>query len=334
MKRILSIVLAVLTVASVFAFASCADTAETTLKMGLGVYSAASKASNAEGETKGVGQVAITAAAVLVDADGKVVKCVIDTADNKAEYTSDGKAVASDSFKTKYELGKDYNMVAYGGATKEWYEQADAFAALVVGKTASEIKALVAESKKGTDEVINAGCTITIEEFVLAVDKAIANATDSAATASSTLKLGMYTELTGKDATADKVGENKLETTVFAAALGADGKIAVASSDCVQVAFTFDTKGASTYDLTAKIESKKDKGAAYGMSQWGTDLNGDGTVKEWIDQAAAFNAACAGKTVAEVKALMADNNYGVADLQSAGCTILVSGFVKAAEKIG
>ena len=101
MKRILSIVLAVLTVASVFAFASCADTAETTLKMGLGVYSAASKASNAEGETKGVGQVAITAAAVLVDADGKVVKCVIDTADNKAEYTSDGKAVANDSFKTK-----------------------------------------------------------------------------------------------------------------------------------------------------------------------------------------------------------------------------------------
>ena len=334
MKRILSIVLAVLMVASVFVFASCGNTAETTLKMGLGVYSVASKATNADGETNGNGQVAITAAAVLVDADGKVVKCVIDTADNKVTYTSEGKAVANTSFATKYEQGDAYNMVAYGGAVKEWYAQADAFAALIVGKTASEIKALVAEGKKGTDEVVNAGCTIMIEEFVLAVDAAIANAVDSSATASSTLKLGVYTEETCKDATADKAGECKLETTAFAAALGADSKILAASSDCVQVAFTFDTAGASTYDLTAKIESKKQKGAAYGMSQWGADLNGDGTVKEWIDQAAIFDAACAGKTIAEVTALVADNNYGVADLQNAGCTILVNGFVKAAEKIG
>ena len=95
MKRILSIILAVLMMASVLVFASCGNTepgnaAETTLKMGLGVYSAASKASNADGETNGNGQVAITAAAVLVDADGKVVKCVIDTADNKVAYTSEG----------------------------------------------------------------------------------------------------------------------------------------------------------------------------------------------------------------------------------------------------
>ena len=61
------------------------------------------------------------------------------------KYTADGKAVANDSFKTKYELGKDYNMVTYGGATKDWYEQADAFMALVAGKTLDEVKALVAE---------------------------------------------------------------------------------------------------------------------------------------------------------------------------------------------
>ena len=70
------------------------------------------------------------------------------------------------------------------------------------------------------------------------------------------------------------------------------------------------------------------------MSAYGTDLNGDGTVKEWFEQAAAFDAACIGKTAAEIASLMADNNYGVADLQSAGCTILVTGFVKAASKIG
>ena len=70
------------------------------------------------------------------------------------------------------------------------------------------------------------------------------------------------------------------------------------------------------------------------MSAYGTDLNGDGTVKEWFEQSAAFDAACIGKTAAEIAGLMADNNYGTADLQSAGCTILVNGLVKAASKIG
>ena len=60
------------------------------------------------------------------------------TASNTVKFTADGKAVASAEFKTKYELGKDYNMVAYGGATKEWFEQADAFETVVAGKTLTE----------------------------------------------------------------------------------------------------------------------------------------------------------------------------------------------------
>ena len=78
---------------------------------------------------------------------------------------------------------------------------------------------------------------------------------------------------------------------------------------------------------------KKEAGANYGMSAYGTDLNGDGTVKEWFEQAAAFDAACVGKTTAEIASLMGENNYGSADLQAAGCTILVDGFVKAASKL-
>jgi ABC-type branched-subunit amino acid transport system ATPase component len=70
------------------------------------------------------------------------------------------------------------------------------------------------------------------------------------------------------------------------------------------------------------------------MSQWGADLNGDGTVKEWYEQADAFNAATIGKTAGEITSLLGDNGYGNADLQTAGCTIAVSALVKAAAKIG
>lgn len=332
MKKILSAIICVALIFSVLTLVSCNK--EETLKFGMGVYSVADTAKNADGDTKGTHEAEITAAAVLVDSEGKIVKCVIDTAQNKVSHTSEGKAVATESFKTKYELGNDYNMKLYGGSAKEWFEQVDAFCALVVGKTATEVKALIAEGDKGTDEVLNAGCTIMIADFVYALDAAIANAVDSEATADATLKLGMFTEQEASDATAEKEGKNEIETTVFAAAIGADNKIIAASSDCVQIGFTFNTAGESTYDLTAKIVSKKDKGTNYGMSSWGTDLNGDGTVKEWNEQAAAFDAACIGKTAGEIKSLMGENNYGTEELQNAGCTILVNGLVAAASKVG
>lgn len=332
MKKLLCVVLSVLMLLPAFAFTGCGK--EEALQFGLGVYTNVSKASSATEDTAGQGKVAITAAAVTVDAAGKIVACVLDTADITVSYTADGKAVANDGFKTKYEMGTDYNMVKYGGSAKEWFEQADAFESVVVGKTLDEVKALVADANKGTEEVINAGCTIMINEFVLAIEKAYNNVAASGVTAAHTLKLGTHTEQSAKDATEDKDGQNQIETTFFAAAVDAEGKVVAASSECVQVKFTFDAKGASTYDLSKTVLGKKELGAGYNMSAYGTDLNGDGVVKEWFEQAAAFETACIGKTAAEIVSLMGDNNYGVADLQSAGCTILVNGLVKAASKIG
>ena len=218
-------------------------------------------------------------------------------------------------------------MVAYGNATKEWFEQADAFEALVVGKTLSEIKALVAEGNKGNSDVVSAGCTIMIHEFVFAIEKAFNNAAASNVTAKHTLKLGLHTEQTCQDADGDKNGSNQIETTIVAAAVDADGKVVAAASDCVQVKFTFDATGASKYDLTKKVSSKREAGANYGMVNYG------GAAKEWFEQADAFNAACVGKTASEIAAMMGADNYGNTELQSAGCTILVNGFVKAVSKL-
>ena len=345
MKKILCALLGVMLLLSVFTMFGCETTPETpdngesttaapdnaetkTLKFGLGVYVNVSSATDATADADGQGKVAVTAAAVTVDADGKIVACVLDTADNTIKYTTAGQAIANETFKTKYELGDDYNMVTYGGAAKEWYAQADAFMALVKGKTLAEVKALVADANKGNDEVINAGCTIMINEFVLAIEKAYNNAADSNATAAHTLKLGMHTEQTCADANADKNGQSKLETTAFAAAVDADGKVVVASSDCAQITFTFDTAGASTYDLTKAVATKKEQGDQYGMVAYA------GAAKEWYEQAAAFDAACVGKTASEIAGFMGADNYGNADLKAAGCTILVNGFVKAAQKIG
>ena len=327
MKKLICIVLSILMLATAVAFVGC-DKAPETLKMGLGVYTATPTTADASEDKEGQGKVAITAAVITVDAEGKVVACQLDTADLTVKFTADGKAVANDGFKTKYEQGKDYNMVTYGGAAKEWFEQADAFEAFVVGKTLDEIKALVAEGNKGNSDVIAAGCTIMIHEFVGAIEKAFANLTDSTATAESALKLGMNVEQTTADATEEKDGSNQVETTIFAAAVDAEGKVLVAASDCVQVKFTFNATGASTLDTAKAIASKREAGANYGMVAYG------GATKEWFEQADAFNALCVGKTATEIKALCAADNYGTDEVKTAGCTILVNGLTKAAAKIG
>jgi hypothetical protein len=302
--------------------------ADATLKFGFGVYTSAPTTADATADKDGSGKLDVTFAAVTLDKDGKIVACELDTASNTVNFTADGKAVAKNEFKTKYELGAEYNMVTYGGAKKEWFEQADAFEKFVAGKTVAEVTALVGADNKGNADVVNAGCTVMINEFVKAIEKACSVAADSKVTAKHTLKVAAATEQTCTDATEDKDGSNKVSTTVFAAAVDTEGKVVAAMSDCVELSFTFDTKGVSTLDTTKAITSKKDAGSNYGMVAYG------GAKKEWFEQAVAFDAACVGKTATEIAAFVGADGKGVADIQTAGCTIYVTGFVKAASKIG
>ena len=337
MKKVISLAMVALLVLATFLVAGCSNNAtteettapatETTLKFGAGVSVEAPATTDATEDKDGTGKLDSTYAAVTVDAEGKIVACALDTASNTVKFTAEGKAVATEEFKTKYELGNDYNMVAYGGAVKEWFEQVDALEALVVGKTLDEVKALMTEENKGNDDVIAAGCTITIDAFIAAIENAYNAAAESNVTAADTLKVTASTEQTIADATEDKNGSSKVSTTYFAAAVDAEGKVVACASDCVEVTFTFDTKGASTLDTTKEIRSKKTKGTDYGMVAYG------GATLEWNEQVAAFDALCIGKTAAEISALMAEDGKGVEDVQTAGCTIYVTGLVKAAAKI-
>ena len=324
MKKVLSLTLALIMVASALFVVGCAKK-ESPLKLGLGVYAYYEEITNATAEKNGSGNAVATIAAVLLDADGKIVKCELDSADNKIAFTAEGKCVLAKEFKTKYELGNDYNMKAYGGATKEWFEQADAFEKLTIGKTIEQVKALEAGENKGNADVIAAGCTIKISDFVKALEKAVANATDSKAVESNTFKLGIVTEAEGADATEAKAGSIELETSIVAAAVDADGKVTAIVNDCLQVKYGFDTAGVASTDKATKLSTKRELGNDYNMKAYG------GAAKEWFEQANAFDDTCLGKTATEIVGLATDGKAGDA-LVSAGCTVSVSGMVKAAEK--
>ncbi len=328
MKKIFAFMLAAVMVVSMV---GCGEGEKESLKLGMGVHAYINGSADADADNNGNNEVVATVAAVLVDKDGKIVKCELDTLDAELAFTSEGKAVAADAFKTKAELGTDYGMVAYGGATKEWYEQADAFEQVVVGKTAAEVKALLADDNyTGNDEVIKAGCTIGVSDFVGAVDKALANVEESAATSEDTLKIATVVAQTAEDASEEAEGSNEIEVTFAATAVNKDGKVSAAAIDTLAASASFDTKGIYT-GSEGELRTKKMLGADYNMAAYGADLNGDGEVKEWFEQAAAFEAACAGKTADEIAGLEADG-YGVEDVQKAGCTIAITDFVAAVVK--
>jgi hypothetical protein len=228
----------------------------------------------------------------------------------------------------KYGTSIDWNG---DGKVLEWYQQSEAFSKYVVGKTAADVEAMATKVVEGAgyvisadDALLNAGCTILVSDFAIAVEKAINSAVDTTATANDTLKLGVATSQTATDATAEAAGSNKLETYLFAAAVDANGKVVAASSDCVEATFEFDATGKASFDATKEILSKKEQGADYGMVAYG------GAALEWFEQAAAFDAVCVGKTPAEIAGLVGEDGRGTSDVQSAGCTIYVTGFVKAA----
>ena len=347
MKKIISLLLVVFMVVS---FAACGtkpttdenngDDVAATLKFGMGIVASYGDAKDADGDTNGECKAETTAVAVLLDDAGKFVDIAIDAVDAKAEWTSEGVASATEEVKTKYELGTAYNMAAYGkkhdgtdGKVLEWFEQIDAFVATAKGKTLDEVKAFVGEDTYTTGDLAAAGCTISVGSIMAALEEAVKNAAASEATAEDTVKIAFATSVENTDATEEKEGSVEFEETIVAAVTDKDGKVVVAKTDCAQIKVTFDTKGVATVDTAAEIKTKLDLGTDYNMAAYGKKHDGsDGAVKEWFEQAAAFDAALVGKTASEFASLADADGYGTGDLATAGCTIGISYMIKAADK--
>jgi hypothetical protein len=231
------------------------------------------------------------------------------------------------------EYGK-YQDVNNDGVVKEWYEQVDILCGLFVGKTLDEVKAMIVNGYRGTDEVMNAGCTIGIGDFVNAVEKAFANLDDVDASDKDALKLGFVTNQEKvKNATDEVNGSFDISTSITAATTNSNGAVTAIAIDALSTSFAVNNSGAVVTDTTKAISTKRELGDDYKMAEYGKyqDLNGDGVVKEWYLQADELEKACLGKTANEIAALVL-NGYGVEALQNAGCTIAISDMVAATVK--
>ena len=347
MKKILSLALVLVMVLSVAALVGCSgDKAPTgddaaTLKFGLGVVSSYGEAKDADGETNGQAEFNTTAVAVLLDAEGKIAAIDLDTAQIKPTWTSEGKRIAVEDLRTKYEKGTDYGMAAYGskhdgseGQPLEWDKQADAFMATAKGKTLAEVKALMGEDTYAIGELATAGCTIHVADFINALEKAVNSAADSAATANDKLAVALVSSeaYSNKDASDEGDGVAQIDTTISAVVTNAEGKVVVAKTDCVQgKEIKFNTTGKATGNTEAELKTKLELGTDYGMAAYGAKHDGtEGAVKEWNEQAAAFDAALVGKTSADFTALAGDDGYATGDLATAGCTMAIGDMIKAA----
>ena len=292
---------------------------EGSLKTGLAILADISGSENATHADYDV-----TLAAVLVDNDGVIHDCIIDSIGTKVTFDAAG-AITSDlsaQILTKNELGDDYGMKAYAGSKYEWYEQAAALAEYAIGKTVDELKngAIDESGKAPAGSDLASTATIYLGGYVSAIEAAVANAQHLGAQSGDTLKLASISSISSSTgATAEKNGTAQLDCDVTALTVK-DGRITSCCIDSLQAKVSFDTTGTITTDLTAPVQTKNQLGENYGMVAWG------GAIAEWNEQAAAFASYVTGKTGAEVAGIaVSEGKPSDADL-SASVTIAIGGF--------
>ena len=322
MKKFFAILLCAIMLVALVACDTGAKEADYKLGMGVVVSMDSSK--------DGLAQVDATVAAVVTDADGKIVACRIDVAQNK--YTL-GTDKADKKFETKMELGSRYGMEGKvdndgNGVKLEWDAQAKAFEAWVVGKTAAQVQATELQEAGGhmiavDKDLLDAGCSMQITDFIAAVVKACNDEQGMAFKTAENFTLGVAAKTTAADTTDTVV---KMYTD-FAATVVVDGKIVAALNDAIQPNITVDAEG-KIVEKAFKA-TKRELKEGYGM-EGKVDNNGDGVKLEWYVQSEAFSKHVVGMTAAEVagmKTELVNGHYISTDaaLLEAGCTIQITG---------
>ena len=292
--------------------------AEGDLKTGLALITTAKYS---EAEDGGAIEYDVTVAAVLVDENGVIVDCVIDSAGPALAFNAEG-AITTDlaaAIQTKTELGDAYGMKAYAGSQYEWYEQAQALADYAVGKTVEELRTgAVNESGKAADADLASTATIYLGGYVNAIEKAVANAQHLGAQAGDELKIATICSLADSAAPeGENAGNAQLNVDVTAITMNGD-VITSCCIDSMQAKVAFTAEGAA--EIPA-FSTKNELGEGYGMKAWG------GATYEWNEQAANFAAYVTGKTAAEVQGIAIDESTKPADADlSASVTISIGGF--------
>lgn len=101
--------------------------------------------------------------AVVTMKDGVITSAVIDGLQAKVAIDATG-TITSDlsAFSTKNELGENYGMVAWGGASAEWDAQAASFASYITGKTAEEVAGIAVTETTAPADGSDLATSVTI----------------------------------------------------------------------------------------------------------------------------------------------------------------------------
>ena len=132
-----------------------------------------------------------------------------------------------------------------------------------------------------------------------------------------------------------KTGTAQVDATIATVVLDKDGKIVLCRVDAIQNKISI-ADGVLT--VPAAFKTKMEQGDDYNMAKYGHSLVGNETVKEWYEQAKAFETWCVGKTVSEIENMgvqTMDNGYVISSdkaLLDAGCTISITDFRDAVVK--
>jgi len=332
MKKTLALVLCVLMAVSLFAGCNASNqTKDETVKTGLAVITTTSKSKDAAADADGLAQSDSVVVAVNVDKNGKIVACKIDTAQTKINFSAEGKVTTdlTKEFASKQNLAEEYGMKKASGIGKEWYEQANAFAKYVVGKTVAEVKGMKLNDEGAPAESdLTSSVTMHVTDYIAAIEKAVNNAKDAGAKSSDKLGLGVVTHIDkAADATAEKEGTAQAYTFYAAVNFAADGKISSCTLDASQTNVKFDTTGKITSDINSTdYKTKMELGEAYGMKK------ASGIGKEWSEQCEAFAKYAVGKTAAQVTGIAVNEKGAPAESDlTSSVTVTVTEMIKVIE---
>ena len=156
---------------------------DTETLVGLGIVASTSDSTAASESSDGSASFDLTACAVCVDSNGRIIDVRFDAMetgigfDNLGAFTGD---IGSDIY-TKRELGDDYGMGAVSGIGMNWYEQMDSFEDWLRGKTVSEAMDMKlsydGDRQIPDEEDLRSSVTISVSDQLKALEKAYADAT-------------------------------------------------------------------------------------------------------------------------------------------------------------
>ena len=283
-------------------------------RTGLGILTEASDQERA-------GKIDTIAAAVLLDAEGRVADVMLDEVEISVTGDSTGKVTMPTDNRTKRQKGKDYPLAEVSGLKKGWAEQADAFSSWLEGKTPDEVKKLKTDADgKPTDADLLSGCTIAVDRYRDAVVRACENAQVLGAARGDTVKLGvevaeMPQGLAGTD---DKDAQVQAKITLAVVTMDENARVTSAIGDMTEPELTVSADGTVSAPREP-VYTKNELGDRYGM-------RGASSIdKEWYEHSEGFCDALKGKTRTEIAGL----SGGDADLKAL-CTIDITDLQKAA----